>query len=136
MKRLYEELFFKQISTSSRQDNRTVIFTIPNEYEPLYGDIVEMIISEPNTFGGATYYAKLVVFKDGADIYLGVLDGRLKGDDGKIYPLVAANYSNIDGKKSIYLFADDGVNVLFNEQENLVNMIVHRPRAEIELYVA
>ena len=93
-----------------------------------------MIISEPNTFGGPTYYAKIIVFKDGNDFYSNALDGRLKGNDGSIYPLNTATISVEN--KLVYLFADDNAVVLFNEQGNLVNMIVHRPKAGIELYVA
>lgn len=136
MKRQSEELFFKYISNASRPNNSYLIFSIPDDYEPLYGDIIEMIISEPNTYGGATYYAKLVVYKEGDDIYFGVLDGRLKGEAGEIYPLKSAGYNNSVGNKSITLYANDQEIVLFSEEGNLINMIVHRPKAEMELYVA
>lgn len=136
MKRQSEELFFKYISKASRPNNSYLIFSIPDDYEPLYGDIIEMIISEPNTYGGATYYAKLVVYKDGNDIYTGVLDGRLKGDAGEIYPLQSASYDNSVGNKSITLYANDQEIVAFSEEGNLINMIVHRPKTEMELYVA
>ena len=95
-----------------------------------------MIISEPDTYGGATYYAKVILYKDGDDIYSSALDGRLKGNDGSIYPLDTASYHNNVGNKSIYLFANDNANIALNEQGNLVNMIVHRPKAGIELYAA
>ena len=136
MKRMVEELFFKYISNASRPNNSYLIFSIPDDYEPLQGDIIEMIVSEPNNYGGATYYAKLVVYKEYDDIYIGVLDGRLKGEAGEIYPLVSASY-NIDvGKKSITLYAKDQDVVIFSEEGNLINMIVHRPKVEMEFYVA
>ena len=136
MKRQSEELFFKYISNASRPNNSYLIFSIPNDYEPLHGDIIEMIISEPNTYGGATYYAKLVVYKEGDEIYLSALDGRLKGDAGKIYPLETASYNTDAGNKTITLYAKDKDIVIFSEEGNLINMIVHRPKAEMEFYVA
>ena len=136
MKRQSEELFFKYISSASQQGNNCVIFHMPDEYEPLQGDIIEMIISEPDTYGGATYYAKIILYKDGDDIYTAALDGRLKGNDGSIYTLYTASYNINAGNKLLYLFANDNANIAFNEQGNLVNMIVHRPKAGIELYVA
>lgn len=136
MKRMVEELFFKYISNASRPNTNYLIFSIPDDYEPLQGDIIEMIISEPNTYGGATYYAKLVVYKEYEDIYISVLDGRLKGESANIYPLVSASYNNDVGKKTITLFANDQEVVAFSEEGNLINMIVHRPKAEMEFYVA
>lgn len=136
MKRMDEELFFKYISNASRPNNSYLIFSIPDDYEPLQGDIIEMIISEPNTYGGATYYAKLVVYKENDEIYIGVLDGRLKGDAGVIYPLKGASYSSDVGNKSITLYANDQDVVIFSEEGNLINMIVHRPKVEMEFYVA
>ena len=136
MKRLSEELFFNYLSNSTRQGNSCVIFSIPNEYEPLPGDIVELFISEPNTYGGLTYYAKIVIYKGEDEIHTESVNGWLKGDDGAKYPLKTAAYYDRLGKKTIYLFADDNVNVLFNEEGNLVYMIVHRPKVEMELYVA
>ena len=135
MKRQSEELFFKYISKATAQGISGIVFDIPDEYEPIPGDIIEMIISDNGTSGAATYYAKLVVYKDPGDyMYIDALDGKLKGADSGFYPLLWASYNKENGKKTITLFANDNEAVLVETQGNLVNLIVHRSKAEIELY--
>lgn len=135
MKRQSEELFFQYKSAASNKGQSGINFDMPKEYEPLPGDIIEMIISEPDMFGAASYYAKLVFYKDiDGYVYVDALNGKLKGDNGVSGQLISAGYYNEGGKKTISLFANDGVIVLVTNQGNLVNMIVHRSKAEIELY--
>lgn len=135
MKRLSEELFFQYNSTSFQQGVNGIKFYIPDGYDPIPGDIIEMIISEGTTGGAVSYYAKLVVYKDDSgNIYTDALDGKLESAVNGFLRLLYASISEQDGKKIISLFANDGEEVLVESQRNLVNMIVHRSNAEIELY--
>ena len=136
MKRQSEVLFFQYISTSSKQGVNGIKFYVPDVYEPIPGDIIEMIISDSGSYGGVTYYAKLVAYKDnGGYKYIEALDGRLASANSGFFRLLYASISEEEGKKIVTLFANDNEDVLIEPQGNLVNLIVHRSKAEITLNV-
>ena len=142
MKRQSEDLFFKY-NTTPRQDGANGIqFDLPDVYQPIPGDIIEMIISESGTNGFVSYYAKLVCFRypDSNGNFTGLditaIDGRLRDENTQYSRMISASYIlDNQNKKSISLYGpDEAVVTIETEATNTVNMIVHRSTAPIDLY--
>ena len=64
MKRQLENLFFKYKGYPSQKSADSITFNLPDDYEPIPGDIIEMIVSENQNKGYVSYYAKLVCYSD------------------------------------------------------------------------
>ena len=136
MKRQNEELFFNYEINAYQKNPFELIVELPNEFYPFQGDIIEMIISEGVSAGGASYYAKLVCFGYGdlGQIQIDALDGKLETENG-FASLIYANYGIEEGKKIVTLLASETETVtLESGRKYLVNMIVHRSNGKIKLY--
>ena len=140
MKRQVEDLFFKYKGHPSRQNNESIIFNLPDDYEPLPGDIIEMIVSENQNKGYVSYYAKLVCYSDAEnqnnDIQIEALDGKLEDANATTIPLESSLYTkNEEHKKFVQLITKSGLVVLFDDgADYLVNLIVHRSKGDVGLY--
>ena len=137
MKRQENELFFKY-KTKPINISGGIGFELPNEYKPIPGDIIQIIISE-NSYGGfVSYYGELVCYRyyDVGDPFVGIeaLDGKLTTENGKV-KLESTTLIQEEGKNFIYLYGPGGTTPIIEETaENTVNMIVHRSKGIIDLY--
>ena len=141
MKRQIEDLFFKYNTTPRQGGANNIQFDLPDVYQPIPGDIIEMIISERGSNGFVSYYAKLVCFRypDSDENFTGLditsIDGNLRDDNKGYSRLFSASYILNGQKKSISLYGpDDAVVTIEKTVTNTVNMIVHRSTAPIDLY--
>lgn len=142
MKRQSEELFFKYVTKPKGSDNG-IEFAKPADYIPIPGDIIEMIISENGNYGSVSYYAKIVCYRPnfggdvGFDFDIAPLCGKLTATAGGFTDLnaVALGYDGSGNPSSIVLYSKEGTNVLVDSNANhVVNMIVHRSKAVVDLY--
>lgn len=140
MKRQVEDLFFKYKGQPSQQSTDSITFNLPDDYEPFPGDIIEMIVSENQTKGYVSYYAKLICYSDAEnqinDIEIEALDGKLEDAVATTIPLESSLYiKNEEHKKSVQLNTSSGHAVLFDNGANYtVNLIVHRTKGDVGLY--
>ena len=136
MKRQSEELFFKY-ETTPIQIESGIAFELPSDYDPIPGDIIEMIVSEGGSIGGVCYYAHLVCYRYvSQEIYhsqIEALDGRLINSTDGFLTLDYSSYEKTEGKKLIKLYAPNGTTPFFDSTNHLVNLIVHRSKAVIDL---
>lgn len=142
MKRQSEELFFKYLTKPKGSDNG-IEFAIPDDYNLIPGDLIELIISENGNYGGVSYYAKIVCYRPnfgsdvGFDLDVAPLSGKLTAAAGGFTDLYAATtgYNGSGKLSSIILYSKEGTNVLIDSNaDHVVNMIVHRSKAVIDLY--
>ena len=137
MKRQSEELFFKY-KTKAIEIESGIAFELPSDYDPIPGDIIEMIVSEGGSTGGVTYYAHLVCYRyENKEIYhsqIEALGGRLMNSTDGFLTLDYSSYEKTEGKKLINLYAPNGTTPFFDSTEHMVNLIVHRSKAVIDLF--
>ena len=142
MKRQSEELFFEYVTKPTGNANG-IEFAIPDDYIMIPGDIIELIISENGNYGGVSYYAKIVCYRPnfggdvGFECDIAPLSGKLTAAAGGFTDLNAATTGYDDSGKlaSIILYSKEGTNVLVDPNANhVVNMIVHRSKAVVDLY--
>ena len=135
-------MFFKYV-TKPKGEANGIEFAIPDDYIPIPGDIIEMIISENGNYGSVSYYAKIVCYRPnfggdvGFDSDIAPLSGKLTAATGGFTDLNAATtgYDGSGKLASIILYSKEGTNVLVDSNANhVVNMIVHRSKAIIDLY--
>ena len=146
MKRQCEELFFNYIANPKQNSENNIAFDLPDGYEPLPGDIIEMIISENQNMGFVSTYLRLVCYKPknaaGTNIitYIAALAGKLPQVDNDLpLDLIDADIQEFDGKKYVVCFSAPGTKIDFQRTDlpnvvNFVNMIVNRSKGAIELY--
>ena len=145
MKRQCEELFFKYIAHPKQNASNSISFDLPEGFEPLPGDIIEIMTTEGSSTGGLANYIRIVCFvqpnvQEPQETDAAALGGHLaNANDNTLIPLVSANLQKFGEKIYVNCFAAEGVNVEFIETGisaiNLVNMIVHRSVGKVELIV-
>ena len=142
MKRQSEELFFEYVTKPTGSDNG-IEFAKPADYIPIPGDIIELIISENGNYGSVSYYAKIVCYRPnfgadvGFDFDIAALSGKLTAAAGGFTDLdtVTLGYGEEGKLSSFILYSKQGTNVLIDSNaDHVVNMIVHRSKATIDLY--
>ena len=145
MKRQCEDLFFNYIAHPKQNASNSISFDLPEGFEPLPGDIIEIMTSENASTGYLANYIRVVCYVQPDVQGFQVTDAAALGghlanpNDNTPIPLVTANLQKVDGKIYVNCFAAEGVNVEFvntnQGTNNLVNVIVHRSLGKVELYV-
>lgn len=145
MKRQCEELFFNYIAHPKQNASNSISFDLPEGFEPLPGDIIEIMASENGSTGYLANYIRVVCYvqpdvQGFQETDAAALGGHLANpNDNTLIPLVSANLQKMGEKIYVNCFAAEGVNVEFvntnTGTNNLVNMIVHRSVGKVELYV-
>ena len=139
MKRQSEELFFKYIAKPTQKTNKNVLnINLPSDYSPIAGDIIEIFISDNQNVGYITYSAKLVIYKPvNTDILydIAAISGKLAHTDSTFEELDSAYLTIDNGVKFVTLVAPSGQEIFFDASAKyIVNLIVHRSKASIDLY--
>ena len=134
MKRQVEDLFFKYKGHPYLEGTDAVVVNLPEDYDPLPGDIIEMIVSENQEKGYVTYYAKLICYSDAENqidaMNIEALDGKLVNVDSTSIPLDSCTYLiKEDNKKYVQLVTSPELTVYVNNSADyIINVIVHRAK--------
>ena len=140
MKRQSEEVFFKYNTIPTQSDNQTnsININLPSNYSPIAGDIVELFISENQNTGYLTYYAKLLFYKplNTNKLYdVAAINGRLAATENNFAELESAEINEKNGVFFFTLNTPFGTAIDFDPSgTHIVNLIVHRSKASIDLY--
>ena len=143
MKRQSEELIFKYEATPILKDTNGILFVLPPEYDPIAGDNIELFASENVQNGQLSYYANLVCFQyktenNGYSKEIATLGGKIEVESSEYAPLAGSYLDLYENNRAVVLYIKAGSKyppfIPGAENQCIVNIIVHRSKAKIDLY--